>query len=167
MPPCSVARARADLARTSPSRPAAARCLPPGADVHKHWNARVGAVIVEPVQGEGGFYVMPPRYLQGLRELCTQHGMLLILDEVQSGFGRTGKWAAYEHYGVIPDIATWAKSMGSGIPIAAVMGTGLFSLVLALSIASVPSNRLAYFPPPPLNEYSLTRSAFVWALLLI
>jgi 4-aminobutyrate aminotransferase / (S)-3-amino-2-methylpropionate transaminase / 5-aminovalerate transaminase len=82
----------------------------------------VAAVILEPVQGEGGFYVVPPRYLQGLREICDQHGILLILDEVQSGFGRTGKWAAYEHYGVTPDISTWAKSMGSGIPIAAVMG---------------------------------------------
>jgi 4-aminobutyrate aminotransferase / (S)-3-amino-2-methylpropionate transaminase / 5-aminovalerate transaminase len=82
----------------------------------------VAAVIVEPVQGEGGFYVTPKRYLQGLREICDQHGILLILDEVQSGFGRTGKWAAYEHYGVIPDISTWAKSLGSGIPIAAVMG---------------------------------------------
>lgn len=82
----------------------------------------VAAVILEPVQGEGGFYVIPPRYLQGLRQICDQHGILLILDEVQSGFGRTGKWAAYEHYGVIPDISTWAKSLGSGIPIAAVMG---------------------------------------------
>jgi 4-aminobutyrate aminotransferase / (S)-3-amino-2-methylpropionate transaminase / 5-aminovalerate transaminase len=82
----------------------------------------VAAVIIEPVQGEGGFYVTPKRYLQGLREICDQYGILLILDEVQSGFGRTGKWAAYEHYGVIPDISTWAKSMGSGIPIACVMG---------------------------------------------
>jgi len=82
----------------------------------------VAAVIVEPVQGEGGFYVIPPQYLQGLRQICDQHGILLILDEVQSGFGRTGTWAAYEHYGILPDISTWAKSMGSGIPIAAVMG---------------------------------------------
>lgn len=80
------------------------------------------AIIIEPVQGEGGFYVTPQAYLQGLREICDQHGILLILDEVQSGFGRTGKWAAYEHYDVIPDISTWAKSMGSGIPIACVMG---------------------------------------------
>jgi 4-aminobutyrate aminotransferase/(S)-3-amino-2-methylpropionate transaminase len=83
---------------------------------------QVAGIIIEPVQGEGGFYVVPPRYLQGLREICDQYGILLILDEVQSGFGRTGKWAAYEHYDVIPDITTWAKSMGSGIPIAAVMG---------------------------------------------
>jgi 4-aminobutyrate aminotransferase / (S)-3-amino-2-methylpropionate transaminase / 5-aminovalerate transaminase len=82
----------------------------------------VAAVILEPVQGEGGFYIVPPQYLKGLREICNQHGILLILDEVQSGFGRTGAWAAYEHYDVIPDISTWAKSMGSGIPIACVMG---------------------------------------------
>jgi 4-aminobutyrate aminotransferase/(S)-3-amino-2-methylpropionate transaminase len=84
----------------------------------------VAAVIIEPVQGEGGFYVTPKKYLQGLRMLCDKYGILLILDEVQSGFGRTGTWAAYEHYGVIPDISTWAKSMGSGIPIACVMGKG-------------------------------------------
>jgi 4-aminobutyrate aminotransferase / (S)-3-amino-2-methylpropionate transaminase / 5-aminovalerate transaminase len=82
----------------------------------------IAAVIIEPVQGEGGFYVTPKRYLQGLRERCTRHGMLLILDEVQSGFGRTGAWAAYEHFGVAPDISTWAKSLGSGIPISCVMG---------------------------------------------
>lgn len=84
--------------------------------------SQLAAVIIEPVQGEGGFYVVPPAYLRGLRDLCDEHGILLILDEVQSGFGRTGKWAAYEHYDIVPDISTWAKSMGSGIPIAAVMG---------------------------------------------
>jgi 4-aminobutyrate aminotransferase / (S)-3-amino-2-methylpropionate transaminase / 5-aminovalerate transaminase len=84
----------------------------------------VAAVIIEPVQGEGGFHVTPKAYLQGLRQICDEHGILLILDEVQSGFGRTGAWAAYEHYGIIPDISTWAKSMGSGIPIACVMGKG-------------------------------------------
>jgi len=97
------------------------------ADFHKYLSSvvapeHVAAVILEPVQGEGGFYVTPRRYLQGLRQLCDEYGILLILDEVQSGFGRTGRWAAYEHYGVVPDISTWAKSMGSGIPIACVMG---------------------------------------------
>ncbi len=65
---------------------------------------------------------MPPAYLQGLRKLCDEHGILLILDEVQSGFCRTGRWAAYEHYGVVPDISTWAKAMGGGLPIGAVIG---------------------------------------------
>lgn len=82
----------------------------------------VAAIILEPVQGEGGFYITPKAYMEGLRNICDEFGILLILDEVQSGFGRTGKWAAYEHYGIIPDISTWAKSMGSGIPIACVMG---------------------------------------------
>lgn len=82
----------------------------------------VAAIIIELVQGEGGFYVAPKPYIQKLRKLCDETGILLIFDEVQSGFGRTGKWAAYEHYDVTPDLSTWAKSMGSGVPIAAVMG---------------------------------------------
>jgi 4-aminobutyrate aminotransferase/(S)-3-amino-2-methylpropionate transaminase len=82
----------------------------------------VAAVILEPVQGEGGFNPTPPEFMKILREWCTENGIMLILDEVQSGFGRTGKWAAFEHYGVIPDISTWAKSMGSGMPIGCVMG---------------------------------------------
>jgi 4-aminobutyrate aminotransferase/(S)-3-amino-2-methylpropionate transaminase len=83
---------------------------------------QVAAVLIEPVQGEGGFVVIPPAYLQGLRQICDEHGILLILDEVQSGFGRTGSWAAYEHTGVTPDISTWAKAMGGGLPIACVIG---------------------------------------------
>jgi 4-aminobutyrate aminotransferase/(S)-3-amino-2-methylpropionate transaminase len=82
----------------------------------------VAAIIIELVQGEGGFYVASKPYIKALRKLCDEHGILLIFDEVQSGFGRTGKWAAYEHFDVLPDISTWAKSMGSGMPIAAVMG---------------------------------------------
>jgi len=83
---------------------------------------QVAAIIIEPVQGEGGFNVVPQKYLSGLRHICDQYGIMLILDEVQSGFGRTGKWAAYQHYNVIPDLSTWAKSMGSGMPIGAVIG---------------------------------------------
>ncbi len=82
----------------------------------------VAAIIIEPVQGEGGFVPAPPGYLQGLREICDEHGIVLIFDEVQTGFCRTGRWAAYEHFGVIPDLSTWAKSMGGGLPIAAVIG---------------------------------------------
>ncbi len=82
----------------------------------------VAAIIIELVQGEGGFFVAPKPYIKALRSLCDEIGILLIFDEVQSGFGRTGKWAAYQHYDVTPDISTWAKSMGSGMPIAAVMG---------------------------------------------
>jgi 4-aminobutyrate aminotransferase/(S)-3-amino-2-methylpropionate transaminase len=83
---------------------------------------QVAAIIIEPVQGEGGFNVVPQKYLKGLRKVCDKYGIMLILDEVQSGFGRTGKWAAYQHYDVVPDISTWAKSMGSGMPIGAVIG---------------------------------------------
>jgi 4-aminobutyrate aminotransferase / (S)-3-amino-2-methylpropionate transaminase / 5-aminovalerate transaminase len=83
---------------------------------------QVAAVILEVVQGEGGFNVVSKPYLQALRRICTEKGILLILDEVQSGFGRTGKWAGYEHFGVVPDLSTWAKSMGSGMPIGCVIG---------------------------------------------
>lgn len=82
----------------------------------------IAAIILELVQGEGGFNVAPKKYIQGLREFCDKRGIMLIFDEVQSGFCRTGKWAAHEHYDVTPDISTWAKSMGSGMPIGAVIG---------------------------------------------
>ena len=82
----------------------------------------VAAIIIEPVLGEGGFIPAPAAYLRGLREICDRHGIVLIFDEVQSGFCRTGRWAAYEHSGVTPDISTWAKSMGGGMPISAVLG---------------------------------------------
>ena len=82
----------------------------------------LAAIIIEVVQGEGGFNVAPSAYLKGLRAFCDKHGILLIFDEIQSGFGRTGAWSAYEQFGVTPDLSTWAKSLGSGMPIAAVMG---------------------------------------------
>lgn len=82
----------------------------------------IAAIIIEPVQGEGGFLVAPKPYLEGLRRICDEFGIMLIFDEVQSGFARTGKWGAYQHFNVIPDISTWAKSMGGGLPIAAVLG---------------------------------------------
>ncbi len=82
----------------------------------------IAAIIIELVQGEGGFNVAPPRYVEGLRKFCDKHGIVLIFDEVQSGFCRTGKWGAMNHYSVLPDISTWAKSMGSGMPIGAVIG---------------------------------------------
>jgi 4-aminobutyrate aminotransferase/(S)-3-amino-2-methylpropionate transaminase len=82
----------------------------------------VAAVIVEVVQGEGGFIPVPATWLESLRAICDEHGIVLIFDEIQSGFCRTGRWAAYEHYGVTPDLSTWAKSMGGGLPISAVVG---------------------------------------------
>lgn len=82
----------------------------------------LAAIIIEPVQGEGGFNVVPKEYLQGLRDFCDENGIVLIVDEVQSGFARTGKWASWQHYGIVPDISVYAKSMGSGMPIAAIVG---------------------------------------------
>ena len=77
------------------------------------------AVIVEPVQGEGGVHVPPPGYLKGLREICDRHDTILIFDEVQTGFGRTGRMWAFEHWNVSPDIMCIAKAMGGGFPIGA------------------------------------------------
>jgi len=82
----------------------------------------VAAIIIELIQGEGGFHVAPVAYMKGLREICDQHGIVLIIDEVQTGFARTGRWAAHELYGIKPDLSTWAKSMGGGLPISAVVG---------------------------------------------
>jgi 4-aminobutyrate aminotransferase/(S)-3-amino-2-methylpropionate transaminase len=82
----------------------------------------VAALVVEPVQGEGGFIPLPGRFLARLRELCTQHGIVMIADEVQTGFGRTGRLFAIEHSGVVPDLVTMAKSLGAGMPIGAVTG---------------------------------------------
>jgi 4-aminobutyrate aminotransferase len=83
---------------------------------------RVAAIIIEPVQGEGGFYVTPPALMRALRTLCDEHGILLIFDEIQTGFGRTGKMFAAEHYDVLPDIMTMAKSIAGGTTLSAVSG---------------------------------------------
>ena len=83
----------------------------------------VAAIIIEPVLGEGGYAVPPADYLKELRKLCTEYGILLIADEVQTGFGRTGKWFAVEHFGVVPDIMTIAKGIASGFPLSAVVST--------------------------------------------
>ncbi|PZX54962.1 aspartate aminotransferase family protein [Algoriphagus chordae] len=82
----------------------------------------IAAVIIEPIQGEGGFNAVPQKYFEGLREFCDQHGILLIADEIQSGFARTGNWASWQDYHVQPDLSTYAKSLGSGLPIAAIVG---------------------------------------------
>ena len=80
------------------------------------------AIIVEPIQGEGGVHVAPNGFLEGLRKLCDEHGIILIFDEVQTGFGRTGCMWASEHWGVRPDIMCVAKAMGGGVPIGATIG---------------------------------------------
>ncbi|MFL7870459.1 MAG: aspartate aminotransferase family protein [Anaerolineales bacterium] len=83
----------------------------------------VAAMLIEPVLGEGGYVPPPAGFLKGLREICDKHGILLILDEVQSGFGRTGKWFAFEHYNVVPDIMTVAKGLASGMPLSGVFSS--------------------------------------------
>jgi 4-aminobutyrate aminotransferase/(S)-3-amino-2-methylpropionate transaminase len=83
---------------------------------------RVAAIIIEPVQGEGGFYIAPPEFLRALRALCDKHGILLIADEIQTGFARTGRTFAIEHSGVEPDLMTVAKSIAGGVPLSAVIG---------------------------------------------
>jgi 4-aminobutyrate aminotransferase len=83
--------------------------------------SEVAGILIEPIQGEGGYLVPPDGFLQGLRELCDRHGILLIFDEVQSGVGRTGKMFAAEHWDVAPDIMTLAKGLGSGMPIGMVL----------------------------------------------
>ena len=87
-------------------------------------NPDVVAVLVEPIQGEGGIRTPDASYLQGLRKICDQHGWLLMLDEVQSGIGRTGKWFAHQHTGILPDVMTLAKGLGSGMPIGACLTAG-------------------------------------------
>ncbi len=83
---------------------------------------QVAAILLEPVQGEGGFVIAPDDFMQGVRKLCDQHGILLIADEVQSGYARTGKLFAMEHYSVRPDLITMAKSLAGGMPLSAVSG---------------------------------------------
>jgi len=87
-------------------------------------NPNIVAILVEPIQGEGGIQVPNDDYLPGLREICDQHNWLLMLDEIQSGNGRTGKFFAYQHYNIKPDIVTTAKGLGNGMPIGVCMAAG-------------------------------------------
>jgi 4-aminobutyrate aminotransferase/(S)-3-amino-2-methylpropionate transaminase len=92
-------------------------------EMHKHIGEQnIAAVIVEPIQGEGGFIVPAPGFLKGLADFCAEHGILFIADEIQSGMGRAGRWFAIEDEGVVPDLVTSAKSLGGGLPISAVTG---------------------------------------------
>ena len=84
--------------------------------------SEVAAIVIEPVQGEGGFVPVPPRFLQRIRQLCDEHGIVMIADEVQCGFARTGKLFALEHYGLAADIIVTGKSLGAGMPISATTG---------------------------------------------
>ncbi len=83
---------------------------------------QIACLIVEPLQGEGGFVVPSAKYMQGLQKICNDNGIVFIVDEVQAGFARTGKMFAYEHYGITPDIVTMSKSIAAGVPLSAVVG---------------------------------------------
>ena len=93
-------------------------------------NANVTAVMMEPIQGEGGLHPMRAEYLQQVRALCDARGWLLMLDEVQAGMGRTGKWFAHQWAGIVPDVMTLAKGLGSGVPVGAVVAHGRAAEVL-------------------------------------
>jgi 4-aminobutyrate aminotransferase/(S)-3-amino-2-methylpropionate transaminase len=84
--------------------------------------SQVAAIIIEPQLGEGGFVPAPVEFMRELRRIATAHGIVLVVDEIQTGFGRTGKMFAYEHYGIEPDLVTMAKSLGGGLPLSAVVG---------------------------------------------
>jgi acetylornithine aminotransferase len=107
-------------------------------------NKNVVAILVEPYQGEGGVNVPQASYLQGLRHLCDQNGWLLMLDEVQCGIGRSGKWFAFQHSGIEPDVITLAKGLGSGMPIGACLAKGLAAGVFK------PGNHASTFGGNPL-----------------
>lgn len=92
--------------------------------VAQRYGQRIAAVMVEPVQGESGVQVAPGGYLKALRELCDAQQWLLMLDEIQTGLGRTGRWFAGQHEGVVPDVMTLAKALGNGVPIGACLATG-------------------------------------------
>ena len=84
--------------------------------------SEVAAIVVEPIQGEGGFVPAPEEFLRGLRRICDEHGIVLVVDEVQTGFGRTGKMFAIEHYGIEPDLIVVAKALAAGLPLSGVIG---------------------------------------------
>lgn len=89
--------------------------------LHEAFDDEVAAVMIEPIQGEGGIHEATAEYMQTIRDLCDAHGAVMILDEVQTGMGRTGRWFGYQHYEVTPDIITLAKSLGGGLAIGAMM----------------------------------------------
>lgn len=96
-----------------------------------HEHADVAAILLEPIQGEGGINIPDESYLPAVRELCDQHAALLMLDEIQTGTGRTGKWFAFQHYDFFPDVMTLAKGLGNGIPIGACLAKGQAASIFA------------------------------------
>jgi acetylornithine/N-succinyldiaminopimelate aminotransferase len=96
----------------------------------KAMDETTAAIMIEPIQGEGGIQLPNPGYLEGLRKLCDERGVLLILDEVQTGLGRTGRWFAYQHYGITPDILTCAKALAGGVAAGVMMATNELAEIL-------------------------------------
>tara|TARA_Y100000590_G_scaffold69416_1_gene75768 strand:- start:10028 stop:11221 length:1194 start_codon:yes stop_codon:yes gene_type:complete len=147
-------RTMATLAATGqPEKHAPFMPLPEGFK-HAEWNnldsfeeaidQTTGAILVEPIQGEGGVNIAEPDFLQGLRELCDKKGLLLIVDEIQTGLGRTGEWFGFHHAGIQPDIVTMAKGMANGVPIGAVWA------VSAVAEAFQPGDHGSTFAGQPL-----------------
>lgn len=95
--------------------------------LHEAFDDEVAAVMIEPIQGEGGINEATPEYMQTIRDLCDEHGALMILDEVQTGMGRTGRWFGYQHHEVTPDIITLAKALGGGVAIGAIVAKSQFA----------------------------------------
>ncbi|AZE54087.1 Acetylornithine aminotransferase [Pseudomonas synxantha] len=87
--------------------------------ITRQYSTRIAAVLLEPIQGESGVLVAPPGYLKALRDHCNRYGWLMMLDEIQTGIGRTGTWFAFQHEGIVPDVMTLAKGLGNGVPIGA------------------------------------------------
>ncbi|MGY3175288.1 acetylornithine/N-succinyldiaminopimelate aminotransferase [Pseudomonas sp. TE12234] len=92
--------------------------------VQQAHGSRIVAILMEPIQGESGVQLAPPGYLKSVRELCQRRGWLMMLDEIQTGIGRTGQWFAFQHEGIVPDVMTLAKGLGNGIPIGACLARG-------------------------------------------
>jgi 4-aminobutyrate aminotransferase len=97
------------------------RCLDELALMFRHVVTpdNIGAMLIEPVQGEGGYYPAPPAFLRELRDVCDRHGIMLVFDEVQTGFGRTAEWFATDHYDVVPDVIALGKGIANGLPLSA------------------------------------------------
>ncbi|MBT2337834.1 MULTISPECIES: aspartate aminotransferase family protein [Pseudomonas] len=93
-------------------------------DIQRAHGERIVAILVEPIQGESGVQIAPPGYLKALRQLCSRRAWLLMLDEIQTGIGRTGQWFAFQHEGIVPDVMTLAKGLGNGVPIGACLARG-------------------------------------------
>ena len=130
--------------RAAPGRVSLRSLRRPASRGQKLIDAETCAILVEPIQGEGGVNLPPAGYLEGLRQLADQHQLMLIFDEVQTGMGRTGNWFGYQHWDVVPDAVTLAKALGGGVAIGGLMARPAFAQKL------VPGTHAATFGGNPL-----------------